>query len=207
MRTRGTTLLETLVALALTAVMLAALGGAVIRAAAARSEASAAADRTATTRTVLLRLAAELEAARGGGETEPTAFERFVVDPPEPGRPWSRLRFATAAPGAFPETEAHGDVSAVTYDVEVEPGRPGTHALVRRETARPVPAGTPAALGVPVVGGVRVFRARCFDGTTWRPAWPAGPPPRAVELTLGAGAGLDGAEALTVTITLPTAAG
>src|SRR6185503_16273040 len=93
-RRDGFTLLETLVALALLAVVLSALYGAVGRAADTSGRTTDAAERVAAARTLLLRLTSELEAAttlaeRGGDEP-------FVVTaaPPD-GPPWSTLRFAT----------------------------------------------------------------------------------------------------------------
>ena len=63
MTTRGTTLLETLVALLATAIVLAGLAGTVGAVRTARAHAAATADRMGAARTALLRLTAEIEAA------------------------------------------------------------------------------------------------------------------------------------------------
>src|SRR5439155_1136637 len=76
MRRRGVTLLETLVALALTALVLAALEGTVVRAAGARARASAVAERAAAGRSILLRLTTELEAAPVADDPR----QRFTVE-------------------------------------------------------------------------------------------------------------------------------
>ena len=63
MKSRGVTLLETLVALALTALLLGTLSRSLAGAARSRTAAGAESDRISAARTVLLRLAAEIEAA------------------------------------------------------------------------------------------------------------------------------------------------
>ncbi len=201
MRARGFTLLETLVALALTALVLGALGGAVLRAASARTRATDAADRAAAARTVLLRLAAEIEAAQPPAPEDPAGRERFVVEPEASARPWSGLRLATAIPGPPLTTTPTGDVRVVGYRVEPDPQRPGTGALVRRDA----PPGAPEPPGHPVLEGVHRFRLRCFDGSTWSATWPASRLPRAVEVALGVDDGRGGVEELAVTVTLPAA--
>lgn len=193
MRRRGFTLLETLVALAITALVLAALGGAVVRAASARARASRAAERTAAGRTVLLRLAAELEAARA---TE----GQFMVDTTAEA-PWSAVRFVTAA-RVSGTSGAASDLHEVAYRVEPEPARPDLGALVRRAAVRPEPAEAPVPPGVPLLGGLREFRVRSFDGGEWRTAWSPGRLPRAVEITLAMDDGAGGSDALVTRVTL-----
>jgi prepilin-type N-terminal cleavage/methylation domain-containing protein len=196
---RGFTLLETLAALAITALVLAALGGTVLGAARARARSADAADRTAAVRALLLRLAAELEAAHPPARRAPDLDERFAVDAARPSHPWSSLRLATVAPdarGSGPATDVH----SVTYGVAPDPAHPGSHALVRRTAVVPGGAETTA---VPVLRGVRRFTVRCFDGTRWRESWLPGPLPRAVAVTLAA----ERVDELTVTVTLPASRG
>ncbi|HZP43566.1 MAG TPA: type II secretion system protein GspJ [Candidatus Binatia bacterium] len=194
MSRRGTTLLETIVALGITALVLAALARVVVEARAARAAAQAAADRTAAARTVLLALAAEIEAARAPG---------LVVLPPAPAEPWSTLSLAaTVKPppaAARPSTDLH----TVTYRVVPDGGGRATGTLVRAERPSvPLPAGAAEAAGEPLLPGVRAFAARVFDGTTWSDGWPGARLPRAVELTLALD---DGAEPLTTAVALPAA--
>jgi type II secretory pathway component PulJ len=189
MRARGTTLLETLVALAVTALVLAALAGLVSRAHAARTRATAAADRVAAVRTVLVRMAAELEAARAPG-TEVTR---------DPTRLWSALRFTTTVRDPAPPGVLAGDVRLVGYRVEPD------GALVRRETARPAPPDAVETDGTALLHGVRAFRVRCFDGTAWVDAWPAGPLPRAVQLDLAVDDGAGGVDEIGTAVALPLA--
>ena len=187
-RRDGFTLLETLVALALLAVVLSALYGAVGRAADTSGRATDTADQVAAARTLLLRLASELEAAttlaeRGGDEP-------FVVTaaPPD-GPPWSALRFATRDG----RRAGADEVRLVSYRTE-------SSELRRREALRFPPPDAPEPPGPTVLDAVRVFRVRCFDGGTWRTEWTSPRLPRAVEVTLGVA---DGAELVT-RIALPT---
>ncbi len=178
MRRRGFTLLETLVALTVTAIVLAALGQVVLGTATARTRATAASDRIGSARTVLVRMAREVEAALAG--------EQFVVEPPPTPGTSSQLRFVTVTPPGVP---GGIDLRAVAYAVP-----PGLATLTR--------ASRDTRSGQPVLDGVRRFTVRCFDGTTWHDAWPPGALPRAVAL------GLElehEATPLTTTVTVATA--
>jgi type II secretory pathway pseudopilin PulG len=208
MSTRGHTLLEAIVALGVTALVLAALGTAVLRAVAVRAQATKTADEAATRRTVLLRLAAELEAAQvpppGPGP------ERFVVDAARPETRWARLRFASALPGPAAGAGPRGDVRTVLYQVEPDPVRPTTGRLVRHETAAPQPPDLPPfpSRGQALLDNVRAFEVRCFDGTRWLSEWTDEVLPRAVEVTVTL-VSPDGprTEALAVAVALPAGTG
>jgi len=190
---RGFTLLETLVALALTAIVLAALAGTVRQAASARTAATTAGDRTATARTLLLRLTRELEAARAPAPGPGAPLEAFEVRAPERQDGWSRLRLVTGTAD---------DLRAVAYAVEPDPARAGGHVLVRADA----PAGAEDAPGQPVLDDVRIFTVRCFDGTGWTPGCVA-QLPRAVEVTLGVDDGRGGVDRLAVRVTPAAAPG
>jgi len=199
MRTRGFTLLETLVALGCASIVLAALYGAVLRTTIADARASARADRTATARSALLAIASELEAAR---VPTSTGGERLVVGAPAAGGPaWQTLRFATGARGpALPAD----DLPVVDYRVVA--GANGTlGTLVRGETARLATTG--ATEPAPVVDSVRAFRLRCSDGREWTPGWSSTVLPRAVEIVLEIDDGAGGSQAVATTVTLLAAAG
>jgi prepilin-type N-terminal cleavage/methylation domain-containing protein len=201
MRRRGFTLLETLVALGLTALVLAALEGAVVRAAGTRARVSAAAERAAAGRSVLLRLAAELEAAPVADDPR----QGFTVAPAvDAAHPWTVLRFTTHARNG-------GAARVVTYRVESDAARPGTGRLLRLETFSPAPPASPAspdpldAVGLPVLDRIRDFRVRCFDGSVWRTEWAPGELPRVVEIGIGVDDGMNGMAELRTAASLPTA--
>ncbi|HYV57704.1 MAG TPA: type II secretion system protein GspJ [Candidatus Nitrosopolaris sp.] len=195
MSKRGITLLETLVALGLTALVLAALEGTVLRAAGARGRASAVAEREAAERSVLLRLNAELEAAPVADDPR----QRFAVEPAAgPAQPWTTLRFTT-------HTRGGGAAHVVVYRVEPDPARPGIGTLLRQETLSPAPPNPSNPTGFPVLENVRDFRVRCFDGTAWRADWTPGELPHAVEVGVSVDDGQDGVAELHIATTLPTA--
>ena len=191
MRRAGFTLLETLVALTMTALVLAALGGVVLRTATARTRATGAADRIASARTVLLRLGREIEGAVPPGAPGADATsEQLVVHAPADRDGSSTLRFATMG---TPATPGASDLQEVWYAYEPDPRQPGAGTLVRR-------AGS-SVRGQPMLAGVRRFRVRCFDGIAWREEWSPGRLPRAVEIGLE----LDDGRPLTTTVTVAAA--
>jgi prepilin-type N-terminal cleavage/methylation domain-containing protein len=189
MRRAGFTLLETLVALAITALVLSALYGAVSHAAAARARTSERADELAVARGVLLRMTRELEAAVV--PQEPGTPDRFVVVPAADGASSSNLRFASAG------TEIVG------YDVTRDAA--GRSALVRRAASRFAAAETAGPVPVPILAGVARFVVRCHDGAEWRDRWDVPTLPRAVEITLGVDDGAGGVDVLATTVALPLA--
>jgi hypothetical protein len=165
-----------------TAVVLSALAGAVTHAIAARERATVVADRTAALRTVLLRIARELEAATPV-DTDPRT--RLVV---EPGREahTARLRFAWRA----------SEPRMVAYGVE-------NGVLVRREASRFAPSDASEPAGVAVLERVRDFDVRCFDGAEWSPGWSLPRLPRAVELALAVDDGEGASDGLATTVAIP----
>jgi type II secretory pathway component PulJ len=179
MNARGSTLLETLVALAITALIVSALASAVLRTANARERATRSADRLASERSALFGITAALEAARRADDAP-----AFAVDPPaDAASPWSALRLLASGPT--------DDVRRIGYRV-------ASGVLVRRESARLAPAdATPPE--VSLLDGVTLFRVRCFDGTTWTPTWTSAELPQAVEVTLA----VDDGDALSATVVLP----
>jgi prepilin-type N-terminal cleavage/methylation domain-containing protein len=187
MRPRGFTLLETMIALGVSAVVLAALYGATARAAAAREHATRRAARTAASRTLILHLAHELESALTSNE--PAAPERFVVAAPADGAPpWSTLRFARLG--------RHGLVDLLSYRVEAG-------VLVRTRASRLDPPDSPEPAAVPVLDGVRVFRLRCFDSVAWRDACSSPALPGALEVRVEVDDDAGGISETTTTIALP----
>ena len=130
----GFTLLESLVALAIAALVLTSLYGAVTRVASVRRRTAETAKRVTATRTLLLDIAREVEAALA--PDAPAAPERFVVTTPDDAAPpWSALRFAT-----------RGRSDADTPDLvsyHVEPRAPGRGVIVRRVGSRFAPADRP----------------------------------------------------------------
>ena len=186
MNRRGVTLLETLVALALTALVLGALSRSLAGAARSRTAATVESNRLSAARTVLLRLAAELEAATGEAG--------IAVEPEDELSPaaGSRLR-VTAVVRSDPGPTPASDRRAITYAVDHDAG-----VLVRREQAAPRPADAVEPLAV--LAAVRGLSVRCSDGSEWRTRWNSTALPRAVELVLSVDDGAGSVERLATTV-------
>jgi len=185
---RGVTLLETLVALALTALVLGALSRSLAGAARSRSAATAESDRLSAARTILLRLAAEIETAVG---------ETGIVVEPEDGlgpSSGSRLRLTTVVRSDASSAPA-SDRRSIAYEVDGA-------VLLRREWAAPRPTDAAEPEPLSVLAGVRRLAVRCSDGTEWRRAWNAAVLPRAVELVLTIDDGAGAVEDLATTATV-----
>ncbi|MFN8542624.1 MAG: type II secretion system protein GspJ [Candidatus Binatia bacterium] len=192
MTRRGFLLVETLLALALTALVLTAAYAAVVRTADARTRATARAERLGAARAVLVVLVRELEAAlapHGAGTPVPLV----VAASPDGGG--SRLRFVTVAPSG-PDVMPGGDERMVSYTLEPAAGR-----LVRREALPFTPPDAPEPRGTVLLDGVRGFVVRCRDGRGWHADWTAENLPRAAEVTLL----LDGEAPLAATAVLALA--
>ena len=188
MNRRGVTLLETLVALALTALVLGVLSRSLAGAARSRTAATTESERLSAARTILLRLAAEVEAAVG---------ETGIAVEPEAGvgaASGSRLRLTTVV-RTDASSPAASDRRAVSYEVD-----PAAAVLVRRERTAPLPADAPEPEPLAVLTGVRRLAVRCSDGAAWRGRWDAAALPRAVELVLHVDDGAGGVEELATTV-------
>lgn len=182
MNRRGFTLLETMVALSLTALVLVTLRGVVESTTAARDRVVTAADRVDRTRTALAQLTADVDATVA---PEPTAAPRIEILPPATRAGLGPvLRVTTATPDVLARTEV------VTYAIVATP-RPH---LVRRG-----PFGEQT-----VLDPVRHFAVRALDGTTstWVDVWKEDRPPRALDVTLAS----DREEPLQALIAVPVGA-
>lgn len=156
----GYTVLETMLALALTAVVATAVRGVVTRAGATRDHALDVADRTDGARTALLQIAADVEATVA---PDPTAPPRLTIEPAAThGASWPQLHLTVAGSDALPRSHH------VTYAIAA-----GTR-LVRHDDG-------PETL---LLDGVRAFRVRALQNEQWLERWDADALPRAVEIAL-----------------------
>jgi prepilin-type N-terminal cleavage/methylation domain-containing protein len=162
MNRRGFTLIETLLALAITAVVVAAVGGVVRRAAEGRAAVDQRVEALAGGRLLLGLLADEIEASVPGS---------FAVEVGE-SDPGILLALTTSTPDGVP--------IAVRYRLDGE--------RLLRGTRSPFASGDPPA-GEPVLDGVTTLAVDCFDGKGWAPSWRSKRPPEAVALRLQVGGG------------------
>jgi general secretion pathway protein J len=134
---RGVTLVEIMIAVAITAIIGALVAGAFQRVHAARELVEAQDDRFSSAQVAMTRLAHELTQAflsdhydRKRYREAPTVFrgkDRGERD---------ELLFATMSHARLVRDAKESDQSVVEYTVEPDPAHPGEHALYRREKAR-----------------------------------------------------------------------
>jgi hypothetical protein len=135
---------------------------------------------------ILLEIARVIEAAVAADD--PADPLRFVVAAAPDGAAIQRL--ATL--------DGDDDVRLVAYRVE----HTGATGVLRRRTApRLATPVTAEPAGDPVMSGLRAFRVRCFDGTTWATTWTRPGLPHAVEVSLVLDDGSEEGEMLAVTVT------
>ena len=136
-RARGFTLVEVMIAVAITAVVGALVVGSFQRTYAAKELTESQEERFSGARVTLSRLARELTAAFLSDHYD----RRRYREPPTFFRGRDRgdrdeLMFTTMAHSRLVRDAKESDQSVVQYTVEVDPDRPGEYALFRREKAR-----------------------------------------------------------------------
>lgn len=155
-RPRGFTLIETVLALAITTVVLAAVGGVVRRAADGRAEVSERVDTLAGGRLLLGMLADELEASEPGSLAIEMDDDTGI-----------RIDLTTAS--------ADGAPVAVRYHLD--------GARLLRATRSPF-AADEIIVRDPVLDGIAELGIDCFDGQAWTGSWNDERPPKAIALRL-----------------------
>jgi len=160
---RGFTLVEVLIAVAITAVIGAMALGAFQRSHAARQAVEEQDERVAGARGVLGRMAREVSAAFLSDHFDRQRFrDRPTVFKGRDGGDRDSLLFATMAHTRGIRDARESDQSVVEYYVDADPDAPGEYALFRREKVRiddePTRGGTKALLLRHVSG---------FDVTYW----------------------------------------
>lgn len=154
-RVAAFTLLETVLALALTAVVLRAAWGAAARAGLVRQRTLATVRDLRADRDLLLEVAAAASAAVPDG---------VRIDPATDG---STLRLVVAEPAP----------RVLVYT-------PDADRLLRAEASPFRAADEPVPAGVVVARGLRHFAVRAFDGRDWHDTWAADAPLHGLEITL-----------------------
>jgi general secretion pathway protein J len=135
---RGFTLVEVMIAVAITAVIGVMVMGAFQRVYAAKELTEAQADRFGSARVTLTRLARELS---GAFLSDHYDRKRFPRDAPtlfrgKDGGAQDDLLFATMSHERLTRDAKESDQAILEYTVEPDPERPGETALFRREKAR-----------------------------------------------------------------------
>ncbi len=137
MRARGFTLVEVMIAAAITAVVGAMVAGAFSRAAAARDLAEAQDERFTGARQALDRMAREVSEAFLSDHYDTKRYrERPTVFRGKDGGDRDTLLFATMTHSRLLRDAKESDQAVVEYEVDRDPDLPGEDALWRREKPR-----------------------------------------------------------------------
>lgn len=204
---RGFTLLEVMVAAAISGFLLAALSGVFWRTLASKRVVEQRAARVRAVHTVLLRISDELRASIPlPSATRSLRGQTRQADP----FPHASLSFVSVAPLAFTARGGAGDLQRIEYRLAPTPGEPAHYQLVRGAWLERRADQDAADEFVPVLPYLRGLRVRFFDGQRWVEEWGGeitlGRLPQAVEVTLYLD-DLAGGEVATfsTTVTLPLA--
>jgi len=178
MTSRGFTLIEILVALAVASLLLLAVYGAFSPLARARDQVEKSEATYHQARVLFDRLGRELRSI----PLNKLPNEQLLSGgSDERGRPFLQLVSSAATPlGGVP-----GGVANLSYRLAEDPlGENGALALFRSE--QPRQEVQEADLGQRLISGVKSFQPRFFDGSTWFDSWSAGNSglPQAVEINL-----------------------
>lgn len=172
---RGALLLETMLALSLTALLLSGVYTTVVRATEARTRAAVRSSRDTAARAALLSIASDVEAALSPDPTRPV--RRFAVTPPVGDAGSATLRFA-AIPRAGELPSPGGDARVLALRVR---GEPPDGVLTREATSLFAPEGSATTTDA-LLTSVRRFTVRCLGEHGWQGAWNNPALPRAVEV-------------------------
>ena len=171
--TQAFTLLEVMLALAISGVVLAAIGGVFFSALHLRDRTAAMLDQTAPLYQALTIMRRDFQGALPPGVAAiPTAGD-FKSDPQGGGNSASyRLQLYTTT-GTLSENDPWGDVQQVLYELrDSTEGRQNGKDLFR-VISRNVLAttGVQEATEVPLLGNVQSLEFSCYDGVDWRDSW------------------------------------
>jgi general secretion pathway protein J len=137
MRARGFTLMELMIAAAITAVIGGLVAGAFVRAASARDLAQAQDERFTGARQCLSRMAGEIAEAFLSEHYDRKRFrDRLTVFKGKDEGERDTLLFATFAHARLVRDAKESDQEVVEYSLDADPAHPGEQALWRREKAR-----------------------------------------------------------------------
>ncbi|MCS6924999.1 MAG: prepilin-type N-terminal cleavage/methylation domain-containing protein [Candidatus Binatia bacterium] len=202
---RGFTLLEVLVAAAISSFLLAALSGVFWRTLASKRVVEEQAARVRAAHTVLLRIGDEL---RGSIPTATSSLRGRTRQ--DDAFPQASLSFVSVVPLASTARGGAGDLQRIEYRLVPTPGEPAHYQLVRGAWLDLRADQDAADEFVPVLSHLRGLRVRFFEGRRWVEEWggemTSGHLPQAVEVTLYLD-NLAGGEVATfsTTVTLPLA--
>jgi len=171
--TRAFTLLEIMLALAISGVVLAAVGGVFFSALKLRDRTAAMLDQTAPLYQAIAVIRRDFQGALPPGAAAiPTAGD-FKSAPQGGGGTSSsyRLQLYTTS-GILNEDDPWGDVQQVIYELrDPTDHRQNGKDLVRAVSRNVLASGAQEATELPLLSNVQSLEFSCYDGTDWRDSW------------------------------------
>jgi prepilin-type N-terminal cleavage/methylation domain-containing protein len=167
------TLVEVMLALAVSAILLAAIGGVFFSALRLRDRTSAMLDASVPLHQAFAIMRRDLQGALPpGGSALPIAGD-FKSDPQGGGgmSQGSRLQIYTTT-GVITDNQPWGDVQEVVYELRDAADRThGGKDLVRTITRNLLASGAPDENDQWLLGNIRSLEFACYDGIDWRDSW------------------------------------
>jgi type II secretion system protein J len=161
------TLMEVMLALAVSAIVLAAIGGVFFSALRLRDRTAAMLDETAPLYQALSILRRDFQGVLPPGSASlPTAAD-FKT---ESDNGSSRIQLSTTT-GALKDGDPWGDVQGVVYELrDAQRHQPGKD-LYRIVTRNVLANGAEEGVELPLLSNVQSMEFDCFDGSDWRDSW------------------------------------
>jgi type II secretion system protein J len=162
--TRAFTLMEVMLALTVSAIVLAAIGGVFFAALRLRDRTAAALDETAPMYQALSIMRRDFQGALPPGYGSLPLAGDFKTDPDNE----SRIQLFTTT-GALNEDDPWSDVQEIIYDLRDSPDHRQTGKDLYRTVSRNVLAsGAAQAVETPLLSNVQSLDFDCYDGSNWR---------------------------------------
>jgi type II secretory pathway component PulJ len=164
--------MEVMLALGVSAVVLAAIGGVFFSAIRLRDRTAAMLDETAPLYGALAILRRDLQGALPpGAATVPTAGD-FKTDPQGGGVSAAHRLQVYTSTGVLNENDPWSDVQQVVYELrDANGGRQNGKELVRLVSRNTLTAGTQEATETHLMDNVQSLEFACFDGFEWSDSW------------------------------------
>jgi type II secretion system protein J len=166
------TLIEVMLALAISAIVLAAIGGVFFSALHFRDRTAAMLDETAPLYQAFAIVRRDFQGALPpGAAVVPTAGD-FKSDPQGGGSSSSYRVQVYTTTGTLDGNDPWGDVQQVIYELrDSSDHRQGGKDLVRSVSRNVLANGTQEAVERPLLGNVKSLEFLCYDGVDWRDSW------------------------------------
>jgi type II secretion system protein J len=170
--TSAFTLIEVMLALAISAIVLAAVGGVFFTALHLRDRTAAMLDETASLYQAIGVIRRDFQGALPPGAAAiPTVGDFKCNSQGGGGNSSGSIQLYTTT-GVLDENDPWGDVQEVVYELrDPTDNRQNGKDLVRSVSRNVLASGTQDAIARPLMGNVKSLEFACYDGAEWRDSW------------------------------------